>query len=519
MKKWILKFSLAAILISGAGSFALAQETSKAIEVAKEPESVEALQKNIRELIENPRYDAAMWGVKIASLDSGKILFEHNAQKLFSPASNSKLYTMALALTRLGPEHRIKTSLYAKGRPNETGTLNSDLIIYGRGDPTISGEYNHGDVMRAFEPLVAALTNAGVKEIAGDLIGDDSFFHGAPFGAGWDWGDLEADYGAEISALTINSNTVQLLVKPGESIGTVARLAFSPPTTYIVISNRTETTAKGTRSTLRLYRPLGENLVYVTGHVPLDYAGSSEDVTMHDPAALFASLFKEALKQHGITVSGVTRSAHWLDRENAPLDFSQWSEIGAVESRPFRDIIKSIEKPSQNLYTDMMLEYVGANALGTNATGASTEAGLRELGNFLAKAGVRRGDTIFDEGSGLSRNNLTTPNATVALLTYMSRQKDFPVYYDALPIAGVDGTLRRRMKGTPAAGNVRAKTGTLRWANSVSGYMTNAVGEHLVFSMMLNRFQSPPGYERSKTADMDVILEMLAKFAVNSGAK
>jgi len=179
-----------------------------------------------------------------------------------------------------------------------------------------------------------------------------------------------------------------------------------------------------------------------------------------------------------------------------------------------------VEKPSQNLYTDMILEHIGASAPpGTNPNATAEGAGLRELDKFLAKAGIKKGDTIFDEGSGLSRNNLTTPNATVALLTYMAHQKDFEVYFNALPIAGVDGTLRRRMKGTAAAGNVRAKTGTLRWANSVSGYMTNAVGEHLVFSMMLNRFQIPAGYEKSKTADMDTITEMLANFAVRTEKK
>jgi serine-type D-Ala-D-Ala carboxypeptidase/endopeptidase (penicillin-binding protein 4) len=425
---------------------------------------------------------------------------------------------MALALTKLGPEYRIKTSLLAQGKPDEHGVLKGDLIVYGRGDPTISGEYNHGDVMKALEPLVAALTNAGVKEIAGDLIGDDSYFHGPPFGSGWDWSDLQEEYGAEVSALTINSNTVQLVVKPGETVGAPGQLTFSPETSYIAVSNRVETVAKGTKRSLQLYRPVGENLVYVTGRLPLDDPGSSEDVTMHDPAAFFVTLFKEALAQHGVTVAGRARPVHWIEREGAPLDWQQWTELGAVESRPFREIIRSVEKPSQNLYTDMMLEHIGASgAMGTNSRLTSEELGLKEMDKFLAKAGIRKGDTILDDGSGLSRNNLTTPNATVALLTYMAHGKDAEIYFNALPIAGVDGTLRRRMKGTAAAGNVRAKTGTLRWANAMSGYMTNAVGEHLVFSIMLNRFQPPAGYEKSKTADVDAIAEMLANFAMKTG--
>ncbi len=484
-------------------------------EPAKAPATLDALQQRINEIINQPVYNAAFWGVKIASLDSGKILFEHNAQKLFTPASNSKLYTMALALDHLGVDYRIKTSLYAQSKPDETGTLKGDLIVYGRGDPTISGEYNGGDVMKALEPLVAALTNAGVKQITGDLVGDDSYFHGPPFGSGWDWGDFENEYGAEISALTINSNTVQLIVKPGDTLGAPAQLSYSPPTTYLTVINRTQTTAKGKTSILHLYRPVAENRVYVTGEIPLESPPSSEDMTMHDPAGWFVALFKDALARHGITVAGQLRTVHWLDREVQPLDLQQWQEIGSVQSRPFRDIIRSVEKPSQNLYTDLMLAQIGARG-STNSELKTETLGVRELNRFLSRVGIDRDQYYFEEGSGLSRDNVVSPNATVALLTYMSRQKDFQVYYNALPIAGVDGTLRRRMKGTAAAGNVHAKTGTLHWANSVSGYLTNAVGEHLVFSIMLNRFQSPPDYQKSKTADMDAIAEMLANFAVRT---
>ena len=283
------------------------------------------------------------------------------------------------------------------------------------------------------------------------------------------------------------------------------------------MSNRTETSAAKTRRTIDLYRPLAENIVYVTGQIPIDDAGSSEDVTMHNPAGLFVELFKEVLAQHGITVSGRVRTMNWRDREIEPLDLKQWTELGFIQSRPFREIIRSVEKPSQNLYTDMILAHVGASR-DPNSNRTSEALGITELNRFLGEAGVKRGDTIFEEGSGLSRNNLTTPNATVSLLTYMSRRPDFAIYFNALPIAGVDGTLRRRMKGTAAEGNVHAKTGTLRWANSMSGYLTNAAGEHLVFSMMLNRYQSAEP-DRSKTADMDAIAAMLAKFTVRTAKK
>ena len=191
---------------------ALAQELKPAATLAE-------LRQRLADHIGQSKYAAALWGVKIVSLDSGKTVFEQNPQKLFSPASNSKLYTVALALDRLGADYRIKTSLYAKASPDEAGILKGDLIVYGRGDPTLNARLHGGDIYKALEPLVFALTNAGVKRIAGDLVGDESYFRGPPLGSGWVWYDLEYYYGAEISALTINDNTLQATLKPGARVG------------------------------------------------------------------------------------------------------------------------------------------------------------------------------------------------------------------------------------------------------------------------------------------------------------
>jgi D-alanyl-D-alanine carboxypeptidase/D-alanyl-D-alanine-endopeptidase (penicillin-binding protein 4) len=238
---------------------------------------------------------------------------------------------------------------------------------------------------------------------------------------------------------------------------------------------------------------------------------------MHNPAGLFAELFANALTKHGIKVVGKTRTMNWQDREAEPFNASEWIELGAMESLPVRDIIREVQKPSQNLYTDLMLQHVGASAINTRnprnprPLHTAEDSGLDELNAFLAKAGIKRGETIFDEGSGLSRNNLTTPNATITLLKFMRQHKDAQIYIDALPIAGVDGTLRRRMKGTPAANNLRGKTGTLRWAHSLSGYLTTASGEHIALSIMLNRFQNRDP-QRPATEDMDAIAVMMAAF-------
>ena len=486
-------------------------------EEQKPPATVAELQQRLSEEVSQPKFAAALWGIKIVSLDSGKTLFEHNPQKLFSPASNSKLYTVALALDRLGPDYRIKTSLYAKARPSKSGTLHGDLIVYGQGDPTINARLHGTNIYKALEPLVAALTNAGVKRIKGDLVGDQSYFHGPPFGSGWMWDDPEYYYGAEISALTINDNALQVAVKPGQRVGAPCKLTISPATTWVTFSNRTQTAENGTRRRVRFYRPLDENVIYVSGQIALDDPGYTDDVTMHDPAGLFVSLFHDALTRAGIKVNGRIRSVNWLDRQVNPMNCSTLVELGFMESPPLRNLAQEILKPSQNLYTDLLLAHVGERVRGPDSRPDETseDCGIRELGKFLTEVGVKQGDVVFEEGSGLSRDNLTTPNATVALLQFISRHKCAGVYLEALPIAGVDGTLRNRMKGTPAAGNVRAKTGTLRWANSLSGYVTTPAGERLVFSLMLNRFRDPET-RSSARADLDAIAVMLAGFTGRS---
>ena len=475
--------------------------------------TLEELQQRLAEHVSQAKFSAAIWGLKIVSLDSGKTIFEHNQQKLFSPASNSKLYSVALALDRLGADYRIKTSLYTKAKTNRWGTLKGDLVIYGRGDPTINARVHGDDIYKALDPLVAALSNCGIRRISGDLVADESYFRGPSFGSGWAWDDMEYYYGAEISALTVNDNTLQLIVKPGEHPGVPCRLTLSPATTYLTISNRTETVEKGARRSIHLYRPLNENVLYVSGRMPVDGQTYTEDATIHNPAGMFVCFFKEALARHGVKVRGKLRTVTFLDRRANHANDDKMIEIGSMESLPLREIAREVMKPSQNLYTDLLLAHIGERlrVAEKGLEGTSEELGIRELDKFLGEAGVKTGDVLFEEGSGLSRNNLTTPNATITLLQFMNRHACASAYLEALPIAGVDGTLRNRMKGTPAAGNVRAKTGTLRWANSLSGHVTTAAGGHWIFSAMLNRYHNIEGSVPGR-AELDDVAVMLASF-------
>ena len=251
------------------------------------------LQAGIAAHISRPRFAAAAWGAKVVSLDTGKRLYEHNAGKLLKPASNAKLFTGALALDRLGPDYRIKTSCRAAGKPDGEGTLHSDLIIYGRGDPSFAARFNGGDPGKSLDPLVTALVAAGIKRIEGDLVGDESFFRGPPFGSSWTWDDLQNSYGAEVSALSQEDNVVDLVFKSGAKAGDPCVIMSKPETDFLAFINRAKTAGKGGPREINLYRPLPQNTVYISGSLPVG-TNWTDAVSVHNPALWFVTRLKAA---------------------------------------------------------------------------------------------------------------------------------------------------------------------------------------------------------------------------------
>jgi D-alanyl-D-alanine carboxypeptidase/D-alanyl-D-alanine-endopeptidase (penicillin-binding protein 4) len=344
-------------------------------------------------------------------------------------------------------------------------------------------------------------------------VGDESFFNGSTVGSGWTWEDMETAYGAEMSALTINDNVLELTIHPGERTGVPCKIALSPATTALSLSNRTVTAGPKQRRTIHLQRAPMENAFFLSGQMASDDTGYTEDLPVHRPAMIFVSLFREALARNGIQVAGRTRTRNWLDQEANPIDMDTMAELGSASSLSIAEWAKETLKPSQNLYADLLLAQVGeqVRVVEHSAGQSSEELGITELGKFLAKAGIKRDEVLFDEGSGLSRNNLVTPSATVALLEFAARRPWAEVFLQALPLAGVDGTLRERLKGTAAEGKLLAKTGTLRWVSSLSGHITTAGGEHLLFSIMLNRYHSTDPNRPART-EVDALALMLADF-------
>ena len=475
--------------------------------------SVDELRAQVEALVTQPRFNGALWGAKIVSLDTDVTLFEHHADRLLSPASNTKLYTAALALDQLGSDYRIVTLIFGTAKPDAAGELRGDLIVSGRGDPSWKTRGEKKDFWEKFEPFVAALTKAGVRHIAGDIVADATWFRSLPNGAGWTADDLNDYYGAEISALTLDDNYAQVRITPAAKAGEPCAFLPVQPHTGLVFDNRTVTAAAGTAAHIEAQRIVGENTVHVFGELPLGGTAEIVDVTVPRPANWFASALKEALVRRGLRVDGNARSLRWPEPSPVgPADV----KLGEISSPPLRELVVAMMKASQNLEADLLFAHLGETQRAPDAPPRQTseESAVVALKNFLRKNGLPADDVRFEEGSGLSRNNLTTANATVALLRFMAAHRNAKDFFDSLPIAGVDGTLRRHMKGTPAEGNVRAKTGGLRYANSLSGYVTSAAGERLAFSLMLNRNVTPPG--RTSRDELDDLAVMLARFTGRS---
>ncbi len=466
----------------------------------------------IRALIEAPWFAAATWGVKVVSLDSGRVLFEHNAGKYFVPASNTKLFTAAMALQELGPQLRIRTSLYASAKPGADGALAGDLILYGRGDPTLMRPWNGGPYRPdPLEALARQLQDQGVRTIQGSLVGDDSYFSAPPYGPGWEWEDLRFAYAAEPTALTLHHNAVDLWVYPATVPDRPCWIFAQPGQGLLTFDNATRTCAPGAEQPIQADRLPGASVIRVTGSLAPGAAPVRLTVTVRDSALWAARLLERALARHGIRVLGQVKAMHSQDR-GAPLATDRLTELGHLESPPLLEILRDLAKDSNNLYAELMLLQAGARRPGP---GGTVDRGLAVMAGWMARTGLPPGGAVLEEGAGLSRKNLVTPDAIVQLLVHMDRQPEAAAFRSLLPVAGVDGTLRQRLAGGAAQGNLRAKTGTLRNTHALSGYVTSAGGERLAFAILRNNYHHLPGTAPQPPpppADLDAIGELLAQY-------
>jgi D-alanyl-D-alanine carboxypeptidase/D-alanyl-D-alanine-endopeptidase (penicillin-binding protein 4) len=445
-------------------------------------EALLALQSKLRQIVFSPEFRRGRIGVKAVSLRTGQVIFENESEKYFMPASNQKSFTVAAALERLGPDFRIKTSVFAPALPNGDGIVRGDLRIFGRGDVSISRTFHNGDNFKGIDALVDRIAAAGVKRIEGSIVADESYFKGFPIPASWEWDDLQWYYGAEVSALPINDNVVDLAVLPAAQ-GAPCRVTISPPSTIYQVINTCTTGSSTAKRTLAIHKQLDRNVLEISGVLPAGNDGHRGPIAVSRPAELFAALLKQRLEAKGITVAGGSRV---LPAGVTPTDTPV--EIATLESPPLSVIAARTMKPSQNMYTEVLLWTLGEEIGRKNgSSGDSAALGINVVRDFLKQAGIADDGILPTDGSGLSRHNLVTPAANARLYEYMAKEsKNSMPWRESLTIGGIDGTLANRFKGTAAANNVRGKTGTINQVSALTGYLTTSGGEELVVSVMVN---------------------------------
>jgi serine-type D-Ala-D-Ala carboxypeptidase/endopeptidase (penicillin-binding protein 4) len=451
-------------------------------------------------LLAEPVASKGEWGLLIADAETGETLYERNADKYFVPASNMKLFTTALALSKLGPSYQFHTTLETRGVISPEGTLSGDLFLVGRGDPNLSNRkfpYNlkeefDGPAERVLVELADALVAKGVKEIVGDVVGDDSYFPREPYPSGWEIDDMVWEYGASVSAIVVDDNTVTLTLTPGALAGNPVQALVAPTTPDFTVQNDVVTSAAEVKADLTLTREPGSKLVVVRGTLPARSTPRKLVLALQEPAEHAATLLAQLLADRGVSIDGKVRALHIPEAlEGAPR-----AVLAEHVSIPLGDSVKLVNKISQNLHTEMLLRAAARK----NGTWTTTDELMKFAADFYAAAGIAPGDVIQTDASGLSRHDLVTPRAIVALLKYAQQQSWFTPYYVSLPVAGVDGTLEDRMKNTIAGGRIHAKTGSVEHVRTRSGFAETPSGRRLMFSFLSNN-QGGQNHEATDALD------------------
>lgn len=459
----------------------------------------------------------ALWGILIVDRDTGETLYDLNADRFFTPASNAKIFTTAFALASLGPDYKFHTTLESPGSLSSDGGLGGDLVLIGRGDPDLSnvkmpfaGKLEHdGPSDRVLAELADIAVAKGLREVDGDIVADESYFPYDPYPAGWSIGDQFFSFGAPVGAIAFNENTLSVIVSPGAQVGDPATSVVDPAAASDGITVRFTTGDAGGNPDIGVGRQPGETFIFLRGTIPLGHSPIRMDFAMIDPAMVAGQTLRQLLEARGVRIAGSVRV------KDAPppvacisLDATVVHPDCLVKAAPYPlvlaehispPLIESVEltnKVSQNLHAELFLRTVAREKAGYGAT----DAGLWLEQDFLKLAGAPDGDVVLSDGSGLSPGDLVTPRAAVAVLRFATAQPWGQDYVSSFPVAGFDGTLENRMKDSAAYGRIAAKTGTLEHVHSLCGFATTLRGERLVFAMFGN---NDPQKGRDSTSTLD----------------
>ncbi len=460
----------------------------------------EQLRRDLQSIFTDSAIDHAFWAVSVQSLKQGGTLFSLNSSRMLTPASNQKLITSAVAADRLGWDYRYTTKIYATGPLSPEGDLSGDLVIVSNGDPTINPR--HPERWGAFDAWARQLHAKGVRRVAGQLIGDDNAFAEPGYGVGWAWDDLGLGYGTAVSALQYNENEVELMIGPGLEAGGRAIISVSPPGSGIILDHAVTTVAPGQPTRVALERVAGSNMLRVSGQVAIGGAAITESAAVPNPTIQYLNALREALARNGVFVGGNSLD---IDDARVKPDYSRTTLLLEDQSPTLDVVIDVVEKWSSNVYSETLLR-----SLAPAGSEATAEAGLAVVNETMLKWGVKPELYVARDGSGLSRNDYIAPDALIGLLSHMWRdERHREKFQSTLAQSATSGLLAARMKDTPAAGRVWAKTGSMSNVRSLSGYLLTLDNEPIVFSIIVNGYHVP---STRVEAAMDEALVRLVKF-------
>jgi serine-type D-Ala-D-Ala carboxypeptidase/endopeptidase (penicillin-binding protein 4) len=514
-----------------------------------------SLAQQIATLLAAPAVARDHWGIQVTTLD-GQPLYSLNEGQLFQPASNAKLFTTSAAMALLGPDRTLETRVVGVFDP-ATGRVTGDLVLKGGGD----ANFDSGDLpyvapanrpknvphephaLRDVADLADQLVAKGVKEVDGDIVGDDTLFPWEPYPADWSIDDAVWGYGAPVSALTIADNELRLTMTAGSKAGEAGTVVLEQAVPYYTIQGSVETVESKAKATgMQVLRIPGSRVLRIFGSMAVGGETDVEEVAIDDPAEYAAMALSAALLERGIVVRGIARANHLevtdatgfmsaLRRSNGedlyvnggilagsclntPPDPGV-AVLATHRSVPLGQDVLLTNKVSQNLHAEILLRHLGST--GILCGHGSTVQGARMVRAFLLHAGVDGGDFVFYDGSGLSGHDLVTPRATAKLLAFAATNPKrigygtplpwFAAWKSSLPIGGEDGTLEARFPKPPLKDHVFAKTGTLSEARALSGYLDTASGRTVIFSIMVGNHL--PG-DSSDRDVMDKIVGLIA---------
>lgn len=452
----------------------------------------------IDEILNDPRLQGATTGISIRNASTGEIVYSQLGDTRVHPASVMKLLTGAAALETLGEDYTFKTELYMDGRIDK-GVLHGNLYLRGRGDPTLT--------KNDLQAFASELKARGINAVAGNVYGDDTWYDNIRLSQDLNWSDELYYTGSQVSALTLSPNddydagTVIVEVTPATKSGQAGKVEMVPANAYMTIVNKTRTVSNKGKKSIAVERQHGSNTIIVSGTIPTGFKKTRTWVSIWEPTNYTASIFKKAVEQQGVAFSTTPKVGSKKVPKGATL-------VTSKQSIPLKELFIPFMKLSNNGHAEVLVKEMG-RAIGSEG---SWDKGLAVMESTLANMGMDTENMLLRDGSGMSHKNLVTANEVTKLL-YAARTKSwYPVFLNALPVAGnenrfIGGTLRHRMKGTVAAGNVQAKTGALNGVTALSGYVTTKDGELLIFSVMVNNYVS------DKTVEvLDAIAIRLANY-------